>query len=81
MLSALVAPLCEAMANPVGRQELLEWVLRQAEALKGDCSDLAAPLVLCLQDKTATVRAVAEQLMMLLSARLGLGVAGGALDL
>lgn len=69
ILAVLVTPICEALVNPVGRQELLEWALKQHEMLRGDVSELVVPLVLSLQDKTAAVRGVTEQLLMALSAR------------
>jgi len=69
LLAVLVLPICEALINPIGRQELLTWLLAHGETIKVDCSDLAAPLVLALQDKTAAVRASAESLLVLLSAR------------
>jgi hypothetical protein len=69
LLAALVAPICEALANPAGRQELLDWLFKQNESLRGDVNELTVPLVLSMQDKTASVRAVAEQLLTALSAK------------
>jgi hypothetical protein len=53
----------EVLANPVGRQEILEWFLLHVESLKGDWTEIAAPLVVTIQDKSAAVRQAGEQLL------------------
>mmetsp|Transcript_14415 Transcript_14415/g.21637 ORF Transcript_14415/g.21637 Transcript_14415/m.21637 type:complete len:2162 (-) Transcript_14415:214-6699(-) len=65
LFGALVPALSEAVLNPVGRLELLTWVLAQVEsptAMKCEWTELAHSLVVALQDKIAAVRSVAEQL-------------------
>ena len=76
LLAALVGPLGDALvATAVGRQELLAFLLQHAQAepcvlrTPVDCGDLPGPLVLAMQDKTAAVRALAEQLLGLLVAK------------
>ena len=51
--------------------ELLSWFLLHVEAIKGTdcCNDLAAPLIVCMQDKTAAVRTIAEQLLTVLMSK------------
>jgi hypothetical protein len=55
----------------VGRQELLTFIAGFAEELRSpvECSDLPVPLVLAMQDKTAVVRSLAENLLGVLTAR------------
>jgi hypothetical protein len=69
MLSSLLPSICESLLNVVGRQELLAWLVQNADSLKSDCGDLTASLVLALQDKTAAVRALSEQLLTALMSR------------
>ena len=69
MLMAVVPAAAESLANVVGRQELLAWLLHHVDAMRGDCSELVAPLVLTLQDKNAAVRSLGEQLMTALLAQ------------
>jgi hypothetical protein len=72
LLSVLIAPLGEALAaTVVGRQELLSFLILYADSFHPpvDCSDLPVPLVQAMQDKTAAVRSLAEQLLGLLNAR------------
>ena len=77
LLAVLIGPLCEALvATAVGRQELLSFLLPLAAAeplscLRHpvDCTEMPAPLVLAMQDKTAAVRSLAEQLLWVLTAR------------
>lgn len=73
LLAVLMGPIGESLVNVVGRQELMQWVLPHIEVLKlpdkGDYGELAVPLVACLQDKTAAVRTLAEQLTTALLAR------------
>ena len=77
LLAVLIGPLCEALvATAVGRQELLSFLLPLAAAeplscLRHpvDCTEMPAPLVLAMQDKTAAVRSLAEQLLGVLTAR------------
>eukprot|EP01042_Synura_sphagnicola_P027019 gene27019-34905_t len=72
LLGVLVAPIGEALTNLVGRQELLTWFQSHCEELradKGDYTEIAGPLVAALQDKTAAVRALAEQVTTTLLAR------------
>ena len=77
LLAVLIGPLCEALvATAVGRQELLFFLLPLAAAeplscLRHpvDCTEMPAPLVLAMQDKTAAVRSLAEQLLGVLTAR------------
>lgn len=63
-MAALISPAVEALANTVGRQELLQFLQSHIENIKADCSELAPVLVLCMQDKTAAVRTIAEQLLL-----------------
>lgn len=55
----------------VGRQELLTFLAGYAEDLHApvDCTELPVPLVLAMQDKTAVVRSLAENLLAVLNAR------------
>lgn len=55
----------------VGRQELLTFLAGYAEELHApvDCTELPVPLVLAMQDKTAVVRSLAENLLAVLNAR------------
>eukprot|EP01041_Mallomonas_annulata_P000127 gene127-202_t len=72
LLGVLISPIVEALINIVGRQELLQWLLTHSDNFKADKADyneLAAPLVASLQDKTAAVRSLAEQLLTVLLAR------------
>jgi hypothetical protein len=48
------------------------------ESLKGGeiCGELVGPLIVCMQDKTASVRAVAEQLLTALMARAAVSKGG-----
>lgn len=64
LLYVLVPAIGEAIATtPIGRQELLTWLGLHVDSLKGDCSELANPLVTAMQDKTAAVRTQAESLL------------------
>lgn len=63
MMSSLLPAVIEVLANPVGRQEILEWFLLHVESLKGDWTEIAAPLVVTIQDKSAAVRQAGEQLL------------------
>ena len=63
MMSALLPAVIEVLANPVGRQEILEWFLLHVESLKGDWTEIASPLVITIQDKSAAVRQAGEQLL------------------
>lgn len=70
MMSVLVQPVCESLANTVGRQELINWLLLHVDSIKGDqWNELASPLIVAMQDKTASVRAAAEQLLSSLASR------------
>jgi hypothetical protein len=64
LLSVFLPALIEALVNPVGRHEILQFVLNHIENVKNDCSDLVVLLVACMQDKTAAVRALAEQVVL-----------------
>lgn len=69
LMSVLIPAIAEALvATVVGRQELLAWLLPLSSSLKMEhtCSDLTVPLVTCLQDKTAVVRQLAEQILAVL---------------
>jgi cytoskeleton-associated protein 5 len=63
MMSSLLPAVIEVLANPVGRQEILEWFLLHVESLKGDWTEIASPLVITIQDKSAAVRQAGEQLL------------------
>jgi len=66
LLSALIPALSETLTNPVARVDLLEWICSLSETFTGhkmDCNELVTPLVLCLQDKGASVRSMAENLL------------------
>jgi hypothetical protein len=70
LLGALLSPIGEAItATVVGRQELLQWLYQQAsvDAIKSEhsnaCLDLTSPLVTAMQDKTASVRTLAELML------------------
>jgi cytoskeleton-associated protein 5 len=70
LFASLIGPVGEALvATPNGRQELLAWMLEHVEVLKVDSSDLAVPLVIAMQDKTANVRLSAEQLLTILMSK------------
>jgi hypothetical protein len=43
-------------------KELLSWLTLHVDSLKGG-EELATPLIVCMQDKTAAVRALAESLL------------------
>jgi hypothetical protein len=51
MLAVLVGPAAEALSNPVGRQEVLQFFLAHADALRphADCDPLAAALITAMQ--------------------------------
>ena len=75
VLMVLIGPTAEALINPVGRLELLEWLCDHESnhglgSSQGDCDELVAPLVLAMQDKTAAVRSKAEKLMLSLANRM-----------
>lgn len=63
MLAAVLPAAAESLVNVVGRQELLVWLSQHTDSMKGDLSELVVPLVLTLQDKTASVRAAGEALL------------------
>jgi hypothetical protein len=73
----MTSPLRPSFLSPfstplsVGRQELLTFIAGFAEELRSpvECSDLPVPLVLAMQDKTAVVRSLAENLLGVLTAR------------
>ena len=67
MLLSLLPAIVETLANPVGRLELLGWLQQHFTVLKGDVADLAAPLVVAMQDKTAPVRVAAEATLLQLA--------------
>jgi len=60
MMLSLLPAVIEVLANPVGRQEILEWFLLHVESLKGDWNEIAPSLVLTIQDKSAAVRQAGE---------------------
>jgi hypothetical protein len=70
-MGCFIAPIAEALTNPVGRAELLDWFCPHVGAIKStqDCTELAPALVLALQDKIAGVRAGAEQTLLALGRR------------
>lgn len=75
VLMVLIGPIAEALINPVGRLELLEWLCfhensRGLGSSQGDCDELVVPLVLAMQDKTAAVRSTAEKLILSLANRM-----------
>jgi cytoskeleton-associated protein 5 len=64
LLNILLAPLGEALTTtPIGRLEILTWLLLHVETIQIDCNDLTSPLVVAMQDKTAIVRGLAEQFL------------------
>lgn len=64
LLNILLAPLGEALTTtPIGRMEILTWLLLHVDSIQIDCSDLTTPLVVAMQDKTAIVRGLAEQFL------------------
>lgn len=72
LLGAMLPGIGEALTNTtVGRQDLLTWVKLHADVLKAEhpLADLVPPLVACMQDKTAAVRALAEQLMLVMTTK------------
>lgn len=71
LMSVFVPPITETLKNPNGRQELLTWILSHIDALKPDAAmaDWVLPLVSAMQDKVASVRSLAETLLVELSSR------------
>lgn len=78
LLNVLVPPLGEMLGvNPVGRLELLTWLNQHSEMIRGVLppspenigADLTVPLINAMQDKTAAIRALAEQLLGTLMSR------------
>jgi hypothetical protein len=66
ILVALLPSICEAALNPVGRLELLGWLLTQLETLvvvlKFEWTELLKALVISMQDRIAATRTLAEQI-------------------
>jgi hypothetical protein len=67
LLIALLPSISEAALNPVGRLELLSWLLSQLEMssssnLKFEWTELLRALVVAMQDKIAATRNLAEQI-------------------
>lgn len=67
LLIALLPSISEAALNPVGRLELLGWLLSQLEMysssnLKFEWAELLRALVVAMQDKIAATRSLAEQI-------------------
>ena len=71
LLVVFFPPVAETLKNPNGRQELLTWINSHADALKLDpaIGDWVLPLVSTMQDKVASVRSLAEALLVELSSR------------
>ena len=71
MLAVFIPPIAETLKNPNGRQELLTWIVSHVDALKLDAAigDWVQPLVTSMQDKVASVRSLAETLLVELSSR------------
>ena len=66
LIGTLLTSSVEAIVNPVGRDELLQFFMLHVQSdmvIKADCSEIAPSLVVALQDKVAATRALAEQLM------------------
>jgi cytoskeleton-associated protein 5 len=68
-VDVLLPALATALANPNGRLELLTWFQKAIDVVSADASELAAPLVACMQDKTAVIRSAAEACLTSLAAR------------
>ena len=71
LMAAMLTHSAEALSNPVGRHELLQWIAGHADGpeVRCDCNELAGSLVLCLQDKMAAVRTLAEGVLTSLIAK------------
>lgn len=62
LMQVMLSNAAEALSNPVGRQELLQWLETHADGpgVRCDCNEIAGSMVLCLQDKMASVRTLGE---------------------
>jgi hypothetical protein len=71
LLNTLLPFVTEGLSNVVGRFEMLTWLLQHVEVIKvgDDLVPLLGAMVLAMQDKTATVRALAEQVVTALMAK------------
>lgn len=56
------------LSHPVGRQEMLEWALKHLNQPSEASGTLVAPLLLCMQDKQADVRKLAEDCLVMIVA-------------
>lgn len=68
-VDVLLPALATTLVNPNGRLELLTWFQKVLEVVSVDASELASPLVACMQDKTAATRSAAEACLSGLVAR------------
>ena len=68
LIGVLLTNCAEGLSNPVGRQELLQWIQGHAEgpSVRCECNELVDSLILSLQDKMAVVRTLAEQVLVAL---------------
>lgn len=68
LMGVLLTSCAEGLGNPVGRQELLQWIQGHADgpSVRCECNELTDSLILSLQDKMAVVRTLAEQVLMAL---------------
>jgi hypothetical protein len=70
LMSPFIPAITEMLKNPVGRLELLSFIMNHSYALKTDAvAEWMVNLVVCLQDKTAAVRTLAEALLFEISSR------------